>query len=293
MSILKLVPTDEGFLGRECNSPSCKKYFRVYADSIKEEMHCPYCGEVFSNSELHTTDQINYFREAAKEKAIAYARGELDKMFAGLSRQFSGNKHVTIKHTPSARRPRTVAPTYTESKVDSELKCPDCGFLFQVYGVFGFCPGCNTENMLIYDANISIIRKEISEAPVKNRVLRHAYDDLVATFEHFCLSRAAGFEGNKPSFQDLFEARRYFKEKGNLDILDGITPAESLCARRIFQKRHAYQHAGGKITDKYVRRIPEDSTLLGTDAELSELEFEEGARIFRVIIGKLAAWKNQ
>jgi hypothetical protein len=142
--------------------------------------------------------------------------------------------------------------------------------------------------MLVYDANISIIRKEICDAPVQNRALRHAYDDLVSTFEHFCLSKAVGIEGSKPSFQDLFEARRYFKEKKTIDILDGITPTENVCARRIFQKRHAYQHSAGKITDKYIRKIPEDSALLGADAELSEIEFEEGARVFRRIIGNLA-----
>jgi hypothetical protein len=44
---------------------------------------------------------------------------------------------------------------------------------------------------------------------------------------------------------------------------------------------------------KHIRRIPEDSGLLGTGAELSEVEFEEGTRIFRVIICRLAALKNQ
>jgi len=104
----------------------------------------------------HTTDQMNYHREAAKAKAIAFAWGEFDKMFGEHSRN---SKHLTITRSSSPYRPRKVEPTYSESRVDSELKCPACGFLFQLYGVFGFCPGCNAENMLIYDANISIIRK--------------------------------------------------------------------------------------------------------------------------------------
>lgn len=282
------IPTDEGFLGRECNGPSCKRYFKVHADSVKSEMHCPYCGSEFSNSDLHTKDQARYIEASAKEQATAYVHAELNKMLGNLAKSTRGNKFVKITHTPSTYRPKRIVANYAEKEVDTELQCPECEFLFQVYGVFGYCPGCSTENMVIYDANISIIRKEISASNDKNRALRHAYGDLISTFEHFCNKKSASYSPPKPSFQDLFEARRYFKEKNSIDILDGLSVAENLCIRRLFQKRHVYQHAEGMVTEKYVRKIPEDSALLGTKAELSEREFEEGCRVIRAVIGNLA-----
>lgn len=251
-------------------------------------MHCPYCDSKFPNSELHTHAQTEYLQAAAKEKALEYAHAEINKMLGDLAKNFKGNKFVQLKHTPVQYLAKTVLPTYSEPEVDTELCCPECGFRFQVFGIFGFCPGCSTENMLIYDANISIIRAEISSASDKNRALRHAYGDLVSSFEHFCLSKAGSNIDDKTSFQDIFEARRFFKKDKGLDILDSLAPEESLCIRRVFQKRHAYQHSAGEITDKYVKKIPEDAALLERQAELSEVEFEDGARVLRTILGNLA-----
>jgi hypothetical protein len=282
------VPTDQGFLGRECNSPACKKYFRVHADCVKPTMHCPYCGKANSNTELHTPDQLKFLMESAKEQAIAHAHDLAQKAFGDLSKKLAGNKFVKVTVSRSSYRPKTVRARYTERKVDSELTCPECGVLFQVLGVFGYCPGCKAENMLIYDANIAVIRSEIAKASDPNRALRHAYGDLVSTFEHFCGKKSASIHAEKPSFQDLFASRKFFKEHKGIDILDGVSIGDNLCLRRIFQKRHAYQHAQGKITERYARKIPEDDHLLGTSASLSLEEFEEGARVMRMVIGRLA-----
>jgi len=282
------VPTDEGFLGRECNSPDCMKYFRVHTGSIRDTMNCPYCGQRFSNDELHTQDQADFLRDAGKEKAIQYAQDEINKMLGGLAKKFKGNKHISFTHKPSRSPAKVVKPIYQEHKVDTELKCPDCDFVFQVFGIFGFCPGCRSENMQVYDANIGIIKQEISEATDKGRVLRHAYSDLVSTFEQFCISKAAPINEPKPSFQDLFEARRFFKKNLGVDILEDLSTSDSLCARRVFQKRHAYQHSAGKINEKYIKKVPEDKSLLGEKAELSESEFLEGARVIREITSKIA-----
>ncbi len=282
------VPTDNGYLGRECNSPSCKKYFKVHSGSIKSEMHCPYCGMEFSNNELHTQDQVGFLEESGKELATAYAHAEINKMLGNFAKQFSGNKFIKMTHTPSNFQPEEVKPQYSEHKVDSELSCPECGFLFQVFGIFGYCPGCSSENMLIYDANISIIRKEITDASDKARALRHAYADLVTTFENFCTKKAADIPAKSPSFQDIFEARRFFKVSKSIDILEGFSIADNLCARRIFQKRHVQQHAAGIINEKYIRKIPEDANLLGMNVELSESEFEDGCLVIRRAVGILA-----
>ena len=287
------VPSDEGFLGRECNSPDCLKYFRVHTDSIRDTMNCPYCGQLFSNDELYTQDQVDFLHEAGKEKAIQYAHDEINKMFSGLARKFKGNKHVSFSHRLSRSTSKAVKPNYQEHAVDTELRCPDCDFVFQVFGIFGYCPGCRSENMQIYDANIGIIKQEISDATDKVRVLRHAYSDLVSTFEHFCISKAAPITEPKPSFQDLFEARRFFKKHLGVDILEDLSASDSLCARRIFQKRHAYQHSAGKINERYIKKIPEDKSLLGNKAELSESEFLEGARVIRDITSQITGGRVQ
>jgi len=213
--------------------------------------------------------------------------GEIDKMFGKLARQFRGNSFIKFEHKPIRYRAKRVFPNYREHKVDTELLCPACSFRFQVFGIFGFCPGCGTENMLVYDANLTILRREIEGSDNPRRALRHAYGDLVSTFQTFCSRKAKGLEGDKPTFQELFPARKYFKEHSGIDILADLEDADLLTIRRLFQKRHVCQHAEGKITERYIKKIPEDGGLLGQDVELSLDEFEDGARVLRVVLDKL------
>ena len=287
------VPADEEFLGRECNNPNCLRYFRVDADHIQSRLYCPYCGTNFSNDELHTQDQIKYLEESGEEQALEYMHKKIDKMFSKMSRQFRGNQFISVDYKPTRYRAKQITPRYRELKVDSELRCPECSFLFQVYGLFGFCPGCGVENMLIYDANLTIIRREIQSSDQPTRALRHAYSDLVSTFETFCAKKAPEEAEDKPSFQELFPTRKFFKKVIGVDILEGLKDDELLTIRRVFQKRHSCQHCEGRVTDQYVKKIPEDVNLIGTEVELSLDEFEKGAKILRHIVDRLVGTNHQ
>jgi Zn finger protein HypA/HybF involved in hydrogenase expression len=278
-------PTEAGFIGRECSGPSCGRYFKVHEESLHDEMYCPYCGERFRKDELFTNDQLKYAEEQGVELAKEYMYGEIDKMFAGMARRFRSGP-VRMTHTPIRYRAKPVAPTYREKRVDSELSCPDCAATFQVFGVFGFCPGCRSENQAVYDANLAILRRELATNKDQGRALRHAYADLVSTFEQFCVGRASD-EFRNTQFQDLFEARRAFKQHRGVDILDSLAADELLTLRRVFQKRHAHIHNRGLIGDRYVRKVPEDAKLLGQPAQLSLEEFEAGAKALRCVIDRI------
>lgn len=281
------IPTPEGFIGNSCKNIKCGKYFKVLATDLKEEMYCPYCGSSASKMDFRTKEQNKYIEEAAMEKAKEFAYREIDKMFGNLAREFGSNKSVTFKHTPINYKAKSVTPRYKEKQVDSELNCPSCKVSFQVYGIFGFCPGCRIENMLIYDTNIQIIKKEYDNSDNKERALRHAYSDLVSTFEKFCQNKSALVNEVKPSFQELFEARKFFKAHFSVDLFSDLLDPELLTLRRVFQKRHTYVHSDGAINEKYIKKIPEDNKLLGTKAVLTFDEFWEASLILRKVIDRL------
>ena len=251
-------------------------------------MYCPYCGKQFSETELYTSDQKKYILEAAKEEATVYAQKELQKILKEtFGRSTSSNSGFSVSYKPGKINKRKVAPKYSERKVDSELLCPSCTTRFQVYGVFGFCPGCREENLLIYDANWSIIKREVDDSKNPERALRHAYGDFVSAFEIFCDSKASKLTTEKGNFQILFDTRRFFKRHLGVDILQDVSSNELLALRRVFQKRHAYTHTGGKITERYIKMIPEDSTLLNSQAQLSLEELELAAKGMRTALSTL------
>ena len=281
------VPTDQGFLGRECNGPDCKRYFKVHSDSLRPEMFCPYCGVQFPNDKLWTDDQNKYITEVAKEKAIELAHREIQKALSELARESAGNKFVKFTHAPSPYRAKEVHPRYRERQVDSELACPTCGAHFQVFGIFGYCPGCRSENLLIYDANLEIIKQEVASSQDPHRALRHAYSDLVSAFESFCSSQARFVTTETTHFQMLFATRKFFKNQLGIDVLDGLNNEGLLALRRVFQKRHAYEHCHGIVEQKYVRMIPEDAHLLNHKADLSLEEFVRASQAMRHVLDNL------
>ena len=280
------VPTDSGFLGHACNSSQCRQYFKVHEDDRIDEMRCPYCGEQFIQSELHTKEQVNHINKTAEEEALYCATQEFQKIFKEAFGSSSARKSG-ISYKPSRIRKKTIRANYSERKVDTELKCPDCDCRFQVYGLFGFCPACGLSNLHVYDTNWAVIKREVSETKNPDRALRHAYGDLVSAFEVFCSNKGKRFSARPPSFQNLYDTRKFFKDAIAIDILDGIPPSQLLTLRRLFQKRHVNIHAGGIITDRYVKNIPEDMKLLGMKVELSMTELEQAAECMRIILLKL------
>lgn len=203
----------------------------------------------------------------------------LKKTFGTSSESSSG---ITFK--PGPIQCRTVIPNYQERKVDSELDSPKCHTKFQVYGIFGYCSGCKEENLLIYDVNINIIESEIENSDNPERQLRHAYGDLVSTFENFCTRKASKITREKGKFQALYDTRKFFKNHLKTDIFSNVPQDQLLTLRRLFQKRHVYIHSDGTINDKYVEKIPEDKSLLGQKAVLSIEELKLAAKGMRVIL---------
>lgn len=278
------IPTDaDGFVGRACDAPGCKQYFKIHVPDHGDYLHCPYCGVRFPRNSLFTSPQLKYAKEAAIEEARVYAINEIQKMFKNA---FRGSKNITYKPGRPPTK-RAVHPNYVEREVDTEFQCAECSIRFQVYGIFGYCPGCSCENLQIYDANWANIKRKLDTEPDKDRQLRHAYGDLVSTFEVFCNRKATRVSNEKGNFQVLFDARKYFKDHVGVDMLASVTGNDLLALRRVIQKRHVCIHAGGEITDRYVKMIPEDAKLLGTKVVLTVEELETAATAMRIALGVL------
>jgi hypothetical protein len=188
--------------------------------------------------------------------------------------------------------PSTPLPPVPEPPIDpttdSELQCPTCSTRFQVDGIFGYCPCCKSENLLLYDANLAIIKHELTlHGKPQLRQLRHAYADLVSTFEIFCRKEADRLGVKIPNPQNLDVTREKFRQVLNIDILSELGDAQNLDLRRAFQKRHAHEHNSGRIDARYVAAVPEDAHLLGTKAQLSVEELERAAMALRDVLTRL------
>lgn len=275
------IPTDQGYFGQKCPSDTCGRYFKISADKVGEVLYCPYCGTEIKDKELYTPEQEKYIKDEATRVVTDYAIDEFQKMLANA---FRGNKYIEYTKTPK-RSHSFRTKSIKEQKVDSEINCPVCDTNFQVYGIFGYCPICRTENIMIYDANLKIIRKEVQSAKDQHRALRHAYNDLVSTFEFACTSISRKHGLSDINFQNIPDTRQHFKNSHlKIDIIKGLMDKEYLLLRQVFQKRHLNEHNKGVINEKYKKLIPQDRSKLGSKVSLSLSEFEDAAQILRKVI---------
>lgn len=282
------IPTTNGFVGRRCSADGCGKYFQIHQRSINTELICPYCGEKNPIESMWTESQADYARDVVAEDVMSQVTNELQKMFKGLERSNRRNSMIKFKASSTPYRKKYVSPPI-ENKIDTEIACSECTGRFQVYGIFGYCPLCKYENIKIYDANLAILEREIDSATNKQRALRHAYNDLVSTFESFCKKYSP--ESANVNFQNLRNAKQHFKKQNGIDIYEGLNEEIKVKIKRVFMKRHVYMHSEGVISDQYVKDIPADAKLLGQKAVLSKKELLEGADILRKIINNIVSTK--
>ena len=199
-------------------------------------------------------------------------------MFKNMAR---GSKSMSYR--PAKRTQISITRAHLEKEVDTEIECLSCQAKFQVFGIFGFCLSCREDNIMIYEANLQIILNEFEDSANPKRALRHAYKDLVTTFELYCKRVSKIHQLGNANFQDLLNTKRFFKRL-DIDIYKGVEHSDRTSIKRIFEKKHAYEHGTGEITDRYVKNVPEDSKLLGLIAELSKEEFISGISIIKEVI---------
>ena len=106
------IPTDaDGFVGRACDAPGCKQYFKIYVPDHGDFLYCPYCGTRFSRNSLLTSPQLEYAKKAAIEEARVYAINEIQNMFKNA---FAARKTSRINQVPLRARKQSIHTTSSE-----------------------------------------------------------------------------------------------------------------------------------------------------------------------------------
>lgn len=110
------IPNEDGFVGRECNNPECKRYYKIHQESFKDDIYCPYCGELFNKNELWTQDQLSFAKAKVIEEGTAHIMGKMDEIFKNA---FKNTKNVTYKSSGPYQKKYITPPI--EKKMDAEI----------------------------------------------------------------------------------------------------------------------------------------------------------------------------
>jgi len=290
------LPVDEdGFLGRQCPSPDCRRYFKITpgtgltGDNLP--CHCPYCGHVDDAGDFHTEVQVEYVKALAVN---LFERELLEKLksmeFEHKPRPGTFGIGISLKVTG---RPDPVY-MYSEKDLETVVVCNLCTLRYAIYGVFAFCPDCGSHNSFrILAKSLEVAGRKVAlagsieDAELSDHIVGDALGNAVAAFDGFGreVLRVWGGRQMPPKelsvkFQNLEGARQSVQKEVGIDIATTGTAEEWEFLCRCFQKRHLLAHKLGVVDEDYVKKAKDPEAVLGRNILVTK---EEVTRLLEVL----------
>jgi hypothetical protein len=286
LNVSVTIPLDEnGMMGRECLE--CEQYFKLKPGTGLETSHCycPYCDYEGGADTFWTQAQLEYAKSIAVQQAFnKIIKPELDKLmnsFKQLERN-SRNSLIQIKVKTSGNHFSFPIKYYSESELETNLTCDNCGLEFAIYGVFSNCPDCNKSNaFLIYDKSIEVIRKKLeifSKPEIPEDIIEISLNSiLTSTISAFdglgkeLRSIKQDYYSSKP--RNLFQNIYVLNEKMDNLIADRHSDFKKLI--KYFQIRHVIEHNMAVVDSDCIDKVPELAHMKGRKYKLSISELDD------------------
>jgi hypothetical protein len=247
----------EGKFGRQCIA--CRGYWRSELGQF-----CPYCGFCGTTIEFMTDGQRAYVEEWCAT------------MYKALKTDVGGQYVIdldAVADAADAALPEKPAFFYSETGQQSTYNCDLCNAFNDILGNYGYCTRCGTRNDLHIFGKKTIpqIRSRINsggpyEACAKEAVA--AFDSFIGQYADQLVRRVPMTSGRrarlgKVRFHDLEMVEHDMREMFDIDITNDLTDDDKAFAKRMFHRRHIYEHRGGEADQKYINDSGETNVLVG------------------------------
>lgn len=278
-------PLDKsGMIGREC--PTCKKYFKLKPGTGLpiSECNCPYCGHRGESNEFFTQAQIDYAMSYAANQVLSPHLAKLNKSLKNLERT-SNKSFIKIKVTGFFNIPII---NYSESDLETNVICDNCGLHFAIYGVFAGCPDCKKLNTLsVFRKSLEVARKKLAlldnptvPTDLTEPILKDVLSSCVSAFDGLGKRLRVEHPTVLPSqprnlFQNLDALDKVLNTSlfDNLEKILGQTRYKHMY--QLFQVRHIWEHNSGVIDNDFIQKTKSSPSLLGRKYNLSKQEVED------------------
>jgi DNA-directed RNA polymerase subunit RPC12/RpoP len=264
--IAVLMASDsQGKFGHEC--PQCHKHFRTDNIPAAFPLTCPYCGLRAESYHYLTPPQKSYVRHYV---------GKLIEGCENISPESTTEIVIDMNAVADAvtEKPREDF-YYTSTAQQTEFRCTACNSYNDIRGRYGYCASCGYRNTAESQRKaLDNVRDQLSKGAISPM---DAVKKAVSEFD----SAARDYAEQLKNLVPMKEARRNQLEQllfHNLDKFDetiktffGISLLKGMDAdrefvRKMFFRRHVYEHDGGVATARYV-------------CESGDQEIEEGTLI--------------
>ena len=242
-----------GMFGHHC--PACSGYWR----SGPWPQLCPYC---------RFQDQPFNFLSEAQQRYVAHSCHALTE---ALNADQDGSITIDMDAVADAAGNEGEKPAFyvSEESQQHKFNCSACNEFNDVIGRFAYCSACGTRNDLsVFRSDMAALRKTATAEKSGNAVRDavSAFDNLVGQYtKQFLnlvpLSKRRAERLHRGRFHDLEETDDVL-QWFDINVLTGLEPGEVAFLKRMFLRRHVYEHKGGEVDQAYLEASRDTSVRL-------------------------------
>lgn len=266
-----------GLFGHTC--PACASYWRSKSVPSVWPLTCPACGHRAETHEFLTDGQRRFVAAVCEfTEQVVYAEKD-------------GEHVIDIDKIADTVQQGQSLPSfyYTEQSQQHHYTCEACGSADDILGRYGYCSCCGTRNDLQeLTQTIKEIERKTRERLAAKEQLDPAVPDTVSAFDSVARQYAKQLAQRVPMLQarrttlqnalyhQLAARAEESKAWFGIDLFRGLDADDIAFIRRMFARRHVYEHNGGEVDARYLEESGD------TTVKLKQALREPAEAIFRM-----------
>jgi hypothetical protein len=218
-----------------------------------------YLVMISSDSEGHPDEAVNFLSTAQRRHVAHYC----DALTQALNSRQDGELTIDMDAVADAAGKDGEKPPFYVSEESQQHKfyCAACAEFNDVIGRFAYCSSCGTRNDLaLFKTEVAALHARVAtdNTGMMVREAISAFDNVVGQYtkqllQLVPLSKRRAERLKRGRFHDL-DAIVDILSWFDIDALNGMTPNKRDFLKRMFLRRHVYEHNGGEVDEVYLKK---------------------------------------
>ncbi len=246
-----MASDSQGKFGHEC--PNCNKHFRSESIPSRFPLTCPYCGVRAESYHFLTPPQKSYISHYIESLLAAIHEAE-----PGSTREVVIDMDALADSITDEPRPDFY---YTSTAQQTEFRCSACNSYNDIRGKYGYCSSCGWRNSAEFQRAAleqirdRLVKDEVSSSDAVKQSVSE-FDSAARDYVDQLIARVPMKESRRSQlerllFHNLDKFENLLTDCFDINLLRGMSTDRAFI-KKMFLRRHVYEHDGGVATQRYV-----------------------------------------
>ena len=245
-----MASDSQGRFGHEC--PECKKHFRSEGIPARFPLTCPYCGVRADSYHFLTPPQKSYISHYIESLNTAIYEATPSSTSEVVIDMNAIADSITDEPRPDFY--------YTSTVQQTEFNCSACNSYNDIRGRYGYCASCGWRNtaesqkVAIERIRSQLVSGDLSPTDAVKQSVSE-FDSAARDYVDQLISLVP-MKGSRKNqlerllFHNLDKFDELMRDCFDINLLKGMT-ADRDFVKKMFFRRHVYEHNGGVATQRY------------------------------------------